>query len=993
MSITAERTTNPIETKHHVLVHAKPFTRQPNSYDMAIVTNELKESYSEQLPITKILEYFSKGHCAILCNAELDNENKFRFISSKLFAIDIDDEKRETNPKEVLMSLKDKAVGLFYTFSHGIKGNRYRLLFQLDQSVNDETKMKGIIEVVAKDLQAMGLPVDTGAKNTTVPIRGGRKGHIVANIHNQLNTSDLLERVKLESFKNQKVIYDEGEHSPIPFESLKEMAETIGHIPSGTGQYQLWIQLSLGIKHFANIDFITQDEGFELFDIISGGEQPQKSWEQLRARGQVTIGTLVREARNRGYKGKYTIFSKEIEIKEDFEKETIKVKDYIPAAVAKDLIERQQRILVDSPTGSGKTTSFLTAFKELSSAKKHFYIFAAPTRALTEQIALSHQVTAIKGKIDNLFDVILQDVRNGKRAFVVTYDMTTKLIEILNTLERNMSFTLVVDEFHKFVTDYDVDYRFKAIQQLSECSRQAKSFIGLSGTIDDIYKNEFDQVVKIDNGKPQSPCREFAVYTYEKRDQALVELAKLIEIWTSKRKLLIYIQSLKKIDQLHELLEGQGIKVRTINARNKKDPTYEKLVKTSEIDHDVQVVLTTSVIADGVNILNIQRDEQGNIIYDDKGKPVNDIEWEVIAVCNDFSNLFNYSAIKQISNRLRNTYRRFSIFMQEPKNDEQAPFYLESRYQYSLRTARRITDNINQDPYFDPLLFLASKVENHYGIHLGKENWLEIDTLYLRHKVSEMQERYFSGYRHSFIKAVEKALHLKSKGTLNISEKIQNDELDLTFIQEVLGQLQEAEKEKEVVKAESIDKAFTREVYQAFLDEDEVTIRRFKKSVTSYHYSCLQTIYRFADYETCRIVVQRVTRNAETHAFYKRIEALTESIYLRSISRPSATKKVLLSLLEQTEFVSKKDWKMIIEQIAKKYKVSVEAVRKVEIMVLFEDKRTKKERMKRASEPITAEAIAEEFGLTVEQVKNVAVNYAKTRGKTFEKVIRTKLNV
>jgi hypothetical protein len=962
-------------SKHHVFVHSTPFQKQPQGYEMGKITNDLKKSYSEPVPVTKILDYFSKGHSIMLSDAEIDQDNKFRFISSSLFAIDIDDDEEATNPEEVIFQLKDKLTGLFYTFSHGIKGNRYRLLFQLDQKINDERKMKGIIELVAHDLKKLGLPVDTQAKNPLQIVRGGKKSFLV-NASNKLDTAELLGRVKRENLKKQKSLYDEFEKElrPVPFQALKEMTETIGHIPSGIGEGERWKRLVVAIKHYTNTGHITDEEGYELFDIVSGGEQSYKAWKGLRASGQATIKSLIFEAKNKGYKGKYTYYGNDERIEETFEKEVIKVKGFIPSEVAKDLIERNQRILVDSPTGSGKTTSFLNAFKELSSTKKHFYIFATPTIALTEQNAISHKVRAIKGRTKNLFKIVNQDIRNGKRVFISTYDMTPILIEFLQELTKGkMSFTLVVDELHKFVTDYDVNYRFDAIQKLYEVSKKAKSFIGLSGTIDDIYKNEFEKVVKIDNGKPQSPCQEFAVYTYEKKDQALIELAKLVEVWTSKRKLLIYIQSLKKIEQLRDVLRRKGIKVRTVNANSKSNRTYKQLVETSQIDDDVEVLLTTSVIADGVNIKN-------------------SLEWEVIAVCNEFSNLFNYSSVKQISNRLRNTYRRFSIFMQEPKNDRTEPFRLESAYQYRLGIANNIVKEIGEHPYFDLRLFQSSTIERRYGIHLGLEG-LEIDTLFLRHAVSKEQERYFSGCRYSFINAVEKALHTKVKGIINISKEIRDNNLELTFIQEILGEMVEQDKEKEAAKLEGIEKAFTKEIYQAFVDDDEKELSQFKKIVSHNHYFCIAGLCNIADYETCRKVVVQVKRKADIHAFYKDIRGLAESLYLKSLNRPNKTKQVLTHLLKLDEFITNDDYKKITGQIAKKLKVSKKDIGEVENMLLFENKRTKKERMKRVAEPITAESIAEKYGLTVDEVKKTTLNYAKTRGKTFESVVKTKLEM
>ncbi|MEI5909418.1 DEAD/DEAH box helicase family protein [Bacillus spongiae] len=956
---------------HQVLLHPVPFKQQPQKIAMGQITNELKEYYPQPMGVKAILNKFADGHSIMLANVELNEHKAFRFIASRLFAIDIDDDNQVTSPEEVIFKLKNKIVGLFYTFSHGIKGNRYRLLFQLDRTVTDELKMRGIIEQISKDLIDLGIPADIQAKNPMQIVRGG-KSCVLVNENNTLNTTKLLERVQKENLKRQQELYDSFEKDlrPVSFSVLKEMAQKVGYIASGTGDGERWKRIVIGIRHYANLGHITDDEGFELFDIISGGEQSQRAWETLRANGQATIKTLIYEAKQKGYKGKYTYYTESDDVKKTYESEKIKVKRYIPKEVAKEIIGRKKRILVNSPTGSGKTTCFLDAFKDLESKRNHFYIFATPTIALTLQNATKHQLMCVKGQTKNLFKEVNQYIKSGRRIFMSTYDMAPILVEFLRLLDEKITFTLVVDEMHKFVTDYDLSYRYEAIKNLHEISLQATSFIGLSGTIDDIYKNEFETVIDIDNGNPQSPCQEFAVYTYEKKADSLPELAQLIEVWTSRRKLLIYIQSKKKIEMLKKLLQRKGIKVRAINANSKSNPTYKQLVDNETIDEGVQVVLTTSVIADGVNIQN-------------------DLEWEVIAVCNDYSNLFNYSSIKQISNRLRNTYRRFSIFMQEPKNKDKESFRLESAYQFWVKIATQIVDEINSHPYFEPKLFRSSVIERRYGIYQSVEG-LNIDTLFLRHAVSKEQERYFYAYRLAFVGAVEKALHTKAEEILNISQEIRNKTLDLTYYREILQELDEEEQKEEEVKASSVKDAFTLKVYQAFQEDGEDKLNEFKREVLPIHYACLTKITKIADYETCHKIVNRVERPADTHRFYGAIKSLAEANYLTALNRPNKTKKVLVALLKLKEFMTNEEYDVHVIKIAKKTRTRKADVKSVEKMLTTERSRVNTTRLKRFVGIITLETITSKFDLPIETVKAVTLKYSQGRGKTFETVIKSR---
>lgn len=956
------------KTIHHVLIHPKPFQVQPKGWQMGKITNDLKKSYAEPVSIKYILEMFAKGHSIMLSNAEIDHNNNFRFLSSRLFAIDIDDDDQITNPIEVLNNLKNQAVGLFYTFSHGIKGNRYRLVFQLDQTITDQTKMRSIIALIAKRLRNEGLPVDTQATNPLQIVRGG-KSYSLINETNTLNTARLLEEIKQNNLQRQKELYDafEKELRPIPFDVLKKMAEAVGHIPSGIGDGERWNRLANGIKHYANLGFITQDEGFELYDIISGGEQTQKQWENRKPNGQATIGSLVHEAKERGFKSKFNYFANDVSVKKEYCEEVIKVNKYLTTEIAKDLLTRNTRILVDSPTGAGKTTSFLNAFKELNSTKKHFFIFAAPTIALTMQIKEEHKVFGVTGDTKNLFEAIVSYIKSGNRIFVCTYDMTPIVLNLLKKIEKNITFSLVIDEMHKFVFDYN--YRFEAINNLYHISKQAKAMIGLSGTVDDIYKNEFDMVVKIDNGKPKSPCGDVAVYTYDKKKNALVELAELISVWTSDRKLLIFIQSLKTIHKLNKVLERKKINTKIITANSKSNETFKQIVDNRTIDQEVQVVLTTTVIADGVSIDN-------------------DINWEVIAVTNDFSNLFNYSAIKQISNRLRNPYLRFSLYMQEPKNEDHQIFNLESAFQFKKETAERITAEINKHAFFDPKLFYSSVIERNYGIYQSIDGDLQVDTLHLRHHVSRDQEKYYAGYRFAFIEAVEKALHQKIAGILNISKAIREKNLDTSLTAAFITKLEEQELIDKKKKVALVGKKFTQTIYQAFRREEEEVLREFKREVTDFHFACLQRLTTIADYFTCRQIITQVSRHADTHKFYNSIINHNESVYLLSVHRPNKTRDILLELLRLDEWMQNSDFERELELIAKHKRTTLKDVKDVlKKMVVVETKRQKSARFTRVVSTPTPKIIADMYDLQLETVIKIILNHASTKSKAFGAVI------
>lgn len=358
-------------------------------------------------------------------------------------AIDIDDDNEVTEPQKVLKDLKDICTGLFYTFSHGKKGNRYRLLFQLDESITDEDDLKLLIEYMNYYLQSKDLPADSLAPGSTIPIRGGVKGYEVNNLNITLNTDKWLSKAKehfaerinnmREQQKKKTEQMKNNLNNPVTYDELKEMIETIGHIPSGEGREttKKWLQIVYALKHQVQMELLEEDEGFELFHIVSGGESGQKQWNDIKPTGQVSVGTIVYHATESGYRRKHA-YNQSLQVASDIiDHEQINVKQYIPVDVAVELLQRNQKLLVDSPTNSGKTTAFIDAFKQLANEDNHYYIFTAPTTALTEQIAKEHNLPSIIGGKKNLKHNVVSHALKGQKIFVSVYDKTTDLVGYL----------------------------------------------------------------------------------------------------------------------------------------------------------------------------------------------------------------------------------------------------------------------------------------------------------------------------------------------------------------------------------------------------------------------------------------------------------------------------------------------------------------------------------------------------------------------------------
>lgn len=962
--------------EHYCVFDNVKLKQQPRGAEMGVLINRFKKKgVASRRSIDFILNKLGNGHAVIPSNVTIEttagtppafttpaNDLKIVFQSASFFALDVDDDKEITDPLSVLKSLSDKAVGLFYTFSHGIKGNRYRLLFQFDKPIHDEGKLKIIMELLAEDLRKQGIPTDQGqGKNTTLAIRPGIRGAVVNNYEVCLNSAEWIERANIEKLnraERMKKNFDYEMQNKITFEGLREAAQAIGYIASGSGQHEEWTRLSMAIKHHTEAGELSDQEGFELFTIISGPETSEKSWNGFKPSGAVTIRSFIHKAKESGYRIKNSYLYATSAEESSIQSETIKVSEHIPTEVAKELLQRHQRLLVDSPTGSGKTRSFITAFKELADARKpHFYIFAAPTRALTEQIAAEYEIPAVTGKQEHLFKQIASKARGGSRVFVSTYDMASNLADFLTYGDKPKQFTLVWDEAHKATTDYDKNYRREAIRNLREASQKAVSFVALSGTPEDILQDDFDKTIKINSGREASPCQEFGVYTYEKEKEADAALVHLIETWTKKRRLLVFIQSKERIEQLYHLLNKRGIKTSKVTSDDKRSATYRELIEKQTVADDVKVLLATSVISDGINIKN-------------------SLEWECIAVSDKRSPLFNVSTLKQISNRFRASYRRFSLFMMEPKHQEDKLFHINSAYAYNKRVTDRFIESINSEfSGADINLFRSSVIENKYGIELSDKG-VAADPLHLRYMASQSKERYYAGHRIAFIRALENILH-KKHALLNISEEIRNKRLEIPEIAEELNAAQEEAKQHKDRKRSAIEHIFIPSIHQAFRTGDEEKLKEFKRQASPSHYACLNRLSPIAPFAVCQKVVSAIRKDADTHRFYSRLESLTDVAYFTAINRMTPTKKVFLAIKEIDEFIPAAELKERLEQLARKAKVSKGDVLKVKKMFMQTSRKGSKGTRQAKMDAVTIDSVAEEFGLTPEEVKLCLKNYVQ----------------
>lgn len=1000
MTLTREIHTSIEQTykTHYLAVHSGTFPTK-ESFNMPVITNWFKRNgQSKRYSILEVLKMSAQGKCYIPSNIELD-ENGYSFVSSSLMLFDIDDDDCVTDPQEVLQELKNICVGLFFTSSHGIKGNRYRLVFQLDAPVRNQEAYKYIFEVVAATLKSHGLPVDEQAQSPLQRVRTANKGYLIGNLQAVINTAPILQQMHAETERRLKQkaekmkAYGKREHKILTAEQLKLMAETIGYV----SDIHDWFKLGYALWSYINEGHIDEIEGFEIFTILSGGNDETAYWNQLRKPHNITIGTFIDYAVKHGFKGsKYAHAYSKMEIVNKVEKVKFKGK-HIEIDFSRELLDAEQRILVKSPTGSGKTHSFITASKELAAelSKENFnrfYLFTAPTIALTEQVAQDHDVMCVKGEVKDLYRKVKRYIKNGGRVFSVTYDLALSLSDMIESIQKHCTFAVMVDEVHRLTVDYS--YRKTAIDNLMRLEQKTsvKSYIALTGTADAVYREPFEREVHVmithkdelqKDGKP--PCQQWGAITYNTKKEGEPLLYQVIKQKADAgKRLLVFIQNKEIIKRIHKKLLNNGINAKAITSDGKANNiAYQSLVKESKFPEGVQIILSTSIIADGININN----EKGSVQA-----------YECIVYTAQDSVMFDVDTIRQMAHRFRNTYRCFYIFLQTARKETDFLYNIETAYRHDKKIAENMLETLKAE--FNGLtgykLFKSARIEDRFGISVDSlGNW-EYNKMLIRHNVNEEKAKFYALYRNQMIEALTKLIGKEPAPSISASDL--RETIDISELEDEIDALKEMKKLDKQEKMSRIKEVFTPNVFKAIKGETinnvsdqerELLISSFRDAAASEHYSCIKELANIADYETAAKVVTTVKNHNQTHAFKKTIESFNMIQYFERVARKTPSKRVYNALKKLVDKpLTKEEYQGALRNVCSNFKeCKLDDVKYMaEYFFNHQLERTKEGRT-RTLKVLTVENIAESFNVTEFEVTKCLERMNESENKIFKSIL------
>lgn len=972
--------------KHSARFNSFGFDKKPdkNNPYFGRIHRDLKECANAEYTIQEILEKVSSGYCIkpgafklqdytadeqaelrelyrenfnayTTRAAEINHSKKLVLESTDLLIIDIDDRTGATDLQQVFQY--SGAMALYFSFSHGKTSvfhtaqNAYRLIYKLDAPITNESLLKYVQNALKEDLynQFPGLLPVAGVKtgNNGIDVLGtgfffgtDKREYLineqptpiqVATYQAAFDAEQELKRYAA-SIKRSPAMQSTNDKEALA------MAEYLGDI-SGL-DFKQWITLAIGLFNSAQAGTIAEETALEILKTLDGNAQNDNFYMQYKRpltdnAGTATIATFIRLATDHGFKrafdDKHPIIENDQEpgIKTEIIKQKTK---HIPQQVIKDILNSQEaRVLLVSDTNSGKTFATIEGCRAyLNDNKGAFVYYAAPTRALGGQVANKYGLGKALQDDQQAAAFVRRAIADDSRFIAGTYDKAAK---VLKALPQPYKLIVIVDEAHKEVTDYNL--RYKAIKQLFSIqeSERVIKFLALTGTPQEIDLSHYDKRCIIERKNRPDIAQELLFVEYNKTSlYTNIVTRSIAREVSSGSKVLAFVNNKEQIEIIQKALKKAGIKAVAVTADQRKSRTYNSLLTSETIPENVQVVLATIAIADGINIQNKA----------DYVCMIAPAKWGQAT-----APFFNISLIKQASNRFRNTYKRLLIPIYiKPDLDEKRQadklHNLDGRYKWLMQDAEHIK-NVIEAQFKDRLdLYRPSVAEAIAGLfntvmadnfnfkaaykeaenkRLGlpynesmieqltliQERLLTIDERAKRYQASKDQEEYYAYFPNAFKRAIIDITAIKQVRHILAADYLKDEAEDEKTA--ILNELQRLEQlaaleaqEKRAKVAEILTETIFAKVQAEYwtsgkVNENTELWTALKKAMHVDHSSALKGFIGFLNYDQAIKELQRIGKKAQINELRNHLKYFADlQAFAKSEDKKNLTQTVVTRL-------------------------------------------------------------------------------------------------
>ncbi|WP_151798506.1 DEAD/DEAH box helicase [Acinetobacter bereziniae] len=279
-------------------------------------------------------------------------------------------------------------------------------------------------------------------------------------------------------------------------------------------------------------------------------------------------------------------------------------------------IEPNKSTFLVAPTGAGKTTFTMEELK----AQFKLVLILVPTQA--KVMELQHEYSE-KTKVisEYLFFCANENpddsLRKFKGVIVATYDKFDKIIQLMSNSQKK-SALLVIDEAHKLYSagSFRDDALTPVIWHLQKRSIPTSLFLTATKTTElfDQLKIDIDQEIYVKHQNP--PVRDIRVTSLPKGDQytaiAIIEqkvkgLLKTSDLSKGKcgKTIIVRINSRDKCENMKRYFEQRHkLKCIVVHSKTKNQSEVKAVFETQKIPTGVDIVFTTSIMDEAVNLNN-----------------------------------------------------------------------------------------------------------------------------------------------------------------------------------------------------------------------------------------------------------------------------------------------------------------------------------------------------------------------------------------------------
>lgn len=954
--------------------------------------------------------------------------NKGRSLTeTTLIVIDVDNELGNVTPEELISYIKPHAY--YYTFSHGKlsdetgkEQNALRLIFELDKPASKEMALyieKAItLEIKRKFPFIDNHGGEVAGTLTKVFVFGSRNENFKVYNRPPISVDSYEEEFTLEQdLKDLAAVTKIHNNTALDGNELIDMAKFLAKKNVYVDDFKKWLSIVLGLFHSANLGMISEELALQVIMCFDQYRQPESYYLKFKTDKQVanpsTVASFIKLAKDNGYKRKHT---NKPEVKKELKNlKKITIDSYLGIDQATEILnDKAKTVLVCSPTGSGKTYSFIESIKlYLKEHTDTACYFAMPTKALASQAVETYDLGAgLMGKFSpkRCYEDAISKL--GLPIVVGTYDKAKMFSDYL----RHKKLIIVADEAHKEVLDYS--YRPQAINGLFNLRTASNviKFIGLSGTPQEIDLTRYESIVEVNSSKKRSVFNDLDIVTYGESYLFEESTTRLIsrEVKAG-NKVLAFINNKKIIKNVQGVLSNVGIKSVAISSRENlsQSKTYRYIMEHEKFPDDAQVLLATTVISDGINIKN----DSENYVC-------------VVAPHYQKSPLFNASTIKQASNRFRNTYKKLIIpyFISSSNQDdkdrqnETKLFNFEWKYNNLLETAKGIASYTEtrfrnslgeynpsvlellagmyfQNPYLKEN-FKKTELERalqeerkknarflNYDKELVKKldafrsKLFEVDPRIIRQRTSEAQEKYYQYYAYAFLKNLETTFEVSP--CIESLDLYLNSKEDKKLIKSLYEEIKTAEELEDRDKEGNLATLLTEQIYEGYYYErqmgrrDGIYFNIIGNLLSKKHLKTLPDLIDHCTHSEAIHLLERVKQYSDIHDFKNSLKALIQLNEYNKTKKNTPTKMVI-KLLEVAfchggEFTATKR-EEVFELISKelKRKVMPKEIAKIYNRFFFSDEvRSKKTRYRTNFRLTNVDDLCLKFEIDEEQLLRI----------------------